>query len=233
MFASIRSICRYDAAMWRLFPLAVITGVCTSCSASTCPQALSTPDTTPPVAQPAAVAEQPTAGPDISGAVTFEADTSTPAGVREQFGRFVGVWRCQGETRQPDGTFKPGPGGARWTFFYTLGGQAIGDVYEPPQGSGPVGINLRVYRPETNDWVLSWTTPKLQRYDHFEARQEGETLVMRGEIAAKAPFPQHQAKITFHDIHEDTFEWRYEAAAPGTDGPWQEFSRIHCRADRL
>ena len=53
---------------------------------------------------------------------------------------------------------------------------------------------------------------------------------MRGDIAAKGPFPDHQARITFSEMTADAFEWRYEAASPGTDGPWQVFSRIHCQA---
>lgn len=172
-----------------------------------------------------------TDGPALPALMSFEPDASTLPEVREQFGRLVGAWSCQGESQQPDGTFVAGPGRSRWTFFYTLGAQAIGDVFEPPAAAGgAVGINLRVYDPDRQLWTLAWTTPQLRRYDHFEARQEGDTLVMRGEIAAKGPFPDHAARITFFDMSPDRFEWRYEAAAPGTEGPWQEQSRLHCEA---
>ncbi len=206
-----------------------------ACTTHTCPDVVVPTNAQagpPQTTAPAGTLEQAVANtPDITAAVSFEPSPTTPAGVREQFGKLVGVWMCKGESRQPDGTFKPGPGESRWTFFYTLGGQAIGDVFEPPQGSGgPVGINLRVYRPETNDWVLSWTTPALQRYDHYEAKQVGETLVMRGEIAANAPFPQYSAKITFSQMTRASFSWQLEAAKPGSDGPWQVFSKIECRA---
>ncbi len=196
------------------------------------------PEVQPPAAAPSpAPAAEPVASspaPEVAGLpalMSFEPDENTAPEVRAQFGRLVGEWRCTGETRQPDGTFKPTPGESRWTFFYTLGAQAVGDVFEPPADTGgPVGINLRVYDPDRKVWVLAWTTPKLRRYDQFEARQEGDALVMRGDLAAKAPFPAHTARITFSELREDSFEWRYEAAQQGTDGPWQEFSRIHCKA---
>ncbi len=161
---------------------------------------------------------------------TEPADDVAPE-VVAQFGQLVGAWDCTSERRQPDGTMAPGPGTARWTFFYTLGGTAIGDVFEPPADSGgPVGINLRVWNPERQVWVLAWTTAVLGRYDHFEAREEGEALIMRGEIPASGPFPDHAARITFSEISDASFEWKYEATSPGGAGPWQEFSRIHCRA---
>lgn len=186
--------------------------------------------------EPAALAPAPTAAPVATAApglpalMAFEPAEDTLPAVREQFGQLVGAWRCRGEARQPDGSFKPSPGESRWTFFYTLGAQAIGDVFEPAASGAAVGINLRVYDPERELWVLAWTTPALRRYEQFEARREGDTIVMRGDIPAKGPFPDHRARITFFDMTPRGFEWRYEAAAPGTDGPWQEFSRIHCVA---
>jgi len=222
---------------WRILVsvIPVLTGGCASTSVSTCPET-SSPAVTKTATPGVAAVEAPTqAGGaiDITSAVAFEPNASTPPAVREQFGQLVGVWTCHGSQRQPDGSFKDGPGASRWTFFYTLGAQAVGDVFEPPkEAGGPVGINLRVYRPETDSWTLAWTTPKLQRYDHYEARQEGATLVMRGEIEARGKFPSHAAKITFYDMTESSFEWRLEAGKPGSDGPWQEFSRIHCDAEK-
>jgi hypothetical protein len=203
------------------FPLVLLVFACAN---EPCPPAVA------PVAAPEpAVTEVPTSStPSLPALATFEPDDSTLPEVREQFGRLVGEWSCQGERRQPDGTFVAGPGRARWTFFYTLGAQAIGDVFEPAATSGAVGINLRVYDPDRQVWTLAWTTPQLRRYDQFEARAEGETIVMRGEIAAKGPFPDHAARITFSEMGPERFEWVYEAASPGTDGPWQVQSRLHC-----
>lgn len=169
--------------------------------------------------------------PSLPGLMSLEPSADAPAQVREDFGRLVGAWSCQSEARQPDGTFKAAPGLARWTFFYTLGGLAVGDLFEPAATTGAAkGINLRVYDPEAERWVLAWTTPQLARFDHYTARREGEALVMRGDVAAKGQFPDHSARITFDELRDDSFEWRYEATTPGADGPWQTFSRIHCRA---
>jgi len=167
----------------------------------------------------------------LPGLMAFEPSADAPAQVREEFGRLVGAWSCQSEARQPDGTFKAAPGRARWTFFYTLGGLAVGDLFEPAATTGAAtGINLRVYNPDTKSWSLAWTTPQLGRFDHFTARQEGDALIMRGDIPAKGPFPDHRARITFDQLRDDSFEWRYEATTPGADGPWQTFSRIRCEA---
>lgn len=203
-----------------LLPITILLAGCAPAVAE-CPSPPAAP-ATPEPPEPEALAELP-------GGFSFEASETTPAPVREQFGRLVGVWSCQGERRQPDGSFTKTQGRSRWTFLYALAGQAIADVFEPPTGQNP-GINLRLYLPEDDRWTLAWTTPRLARYDHFEARAEGEELVMRGEIAAAGPFPDHRAKITFFEIAADSFEWRYEAAKPGSaDGPWQLQSKIHCR----
>ena len=114
-----------------------------------------------------------------------------------------------------------------------MDGQAIGDVFEPSSESvesgAAVGINLRVYDPDRDTGVLSWTTPVMRRFDYFEAKQE-EELIMWGEIRATVSTPQHSAKITFSEISQNGFEWKYEVGAPGFAGPWKEFSRVHCNA---
>ncbi len=204
-----------------------------ACASAPCPpsQPAETPEERGPT--PASVAAPPSSqpAPDLPGLMAFEPPDDTPPQVREQFGRLVGAWSCESEARQPDGTFKASPGRSRWTFFYTLGGRGIGDLFEPASSSGPgMGINIRVYDPEADRWTLAWTTVSLGRFDHYTARREGDTLVMLGEIAAKGPFPDHRARITFDELTDASFEWRYEATTPGSEGPWQVFSRIRCEA---
>ena len=63
----------------------------------------------------------------------------------------------------------------------------------------------------------------------FEARAQGEDLVMTGEIPARGQRPPHTARVTFHDISSDSFQWRYEASLQGGDGPWSEQARLSCR----
>ena len=210
------------------------------CAAKTCPQsqdpidreaAESSDDADAPQSPALAASSPADTSPSLPGLMSFAPSPDAPAQVREEFGRLVGVWSCQSEARQPDGTFKAAPGPARWTFFYTLGGLAVGDLFEPPATTGAAkGINLRVYDPDADHWVLAWTTPQLARFDHYTARLEGDALVMRGDVPAKGPFPDHSARITFDELRDDSFEWRYEATTPGADGPWQTFSRIHCKA---
>jgi hypothetical protein len=76
---------------------------------------------------------------------------------------------------------------------------------------------------------MAWTTTGTRRFDFFEARLEGEDIVMIGEIPARESRPAHTARITFHDIAADSFQWRYEASLQGLDGPWSEQARLDCR----
>ena len=215
-----------QASLVPVVTLALILSVGLSCAREACPEVVPPGGTAAETASPVQM-QAAFAGGFPALFASEPADDAAPE-VREQFGRLVGRWSCQGESVQPDGAFKETPGRSRWTFFYTLGGQAIGDIYEPPTGA--VGINLRVYDPDKGTWTLAWTTPTLRRYEHFEARQEGETLVMRGDIAAKGAVPDHRAKIVFFEMAKGTFEWRYEGAKAGSDGPWQVISKMHCEA---
>ena len=97
-----------------------------------------------------------------------------------------------------------------------------------PQRQHRHGSDLRVYDPEAGQWQLAWTHAALRAIDRFTARAEGDTVVMRGELPARGPFPAHSARITFSQITADGFAWVYEATTPGGDN-WQPFSRIRCR----
>ncbi len=151
-----------------------------------------------------------------------------PPQLAAQFGRLVGVWSCTSEALQEDGSWKPGPGAATWTWFYTLGGHAIADVWEPAKEGAPPGINLRLYDREAGVWHATWAAGNQRDFDQFTARAEGDTIVMTGERFARPMFKRHQARITFHDFTADTFLWRYEATAVGGDD-WHEVSRLSCR----
>ncbi len=151
-----------------------------------------------------------------------------PPELAAQFGRLVGVWRCTSEALQEDGTWKPGPGEATWTWFYTLGGHAIADVWEPARKGAPSGINLRLYDRQAGEWHAVWAAGSQRDFDHFTAKAQGDDIVMGGERFARPMFRRHQARITFHDITADAFQWRYEAATVGGDD-WHPVSRLSCR----
>ena len=150
--------------------------------------------------------------------------------MQAQFGRLIGRWTCTSAQRQKDGSFKDIAGEATWTWFYALDGRIVQDVWEgPAPAGGGVGTNLRVWNDQTQKWDIAWATSSQGGIQRLTAEAQGDDLVMTGDQPARAPFPAHTARITFHTIEADSFLWKYEAAAPGQPGPWAEFSRMSCR----
>lgn len=175
-----------------------------------------------PEPAPAATATKP---PAWSGLISARPAKTAPPELA-QFGRLVGTWRCVVEWRQPDGTFARRDQPSTWTWFYSLGGRAIQDVFEP--ASGVVGTNLRIYNPETRAWEIRWVTGALTDFRTLTAKAVGDTMVLRGEAPATAKFGAHARKLTFFDITDDSFEWTYEATRSGTETGWQVYQRLHC-----
>jgi hypothetical protein len=170
--------------------------------------------------------------PTVSAGIRAEGPAPGSPPELDQYGQFVGTWTCQSYRRVRDGSWQANDWENTWTWYWVLEGQAIQDVWETPPDAptGPnLGTNLRIYDPEAGIWRMAWTTTGTRRFDFFEARQEGEEIVMIGEIPAREPRPAHTARITFHEIAADSFQWRYEASLQGPDGPWSEQARLSCR----
>lgn len=149
----------------------------------------------------------------------------------EQYGQFVGTWTCAPTSRQEDGTQKEGEARPTWVWHYVLNGKAVQDVWIPdPEHSPPgaiMGTNLRVYDSENDTWEMVWTTEKLGRFQTFTAKMRDGDIVMHGDIA-EGPFPAHLARITFHNISSNHFDWKYEASAPGDGKSWNLHSTLAC-----
>jgi hypothetical protein len=153
-----------------------------------------------------------------------------PEGI-EQYGQFVGSWTCAPAARQEDGELKSFDARPTWVWHYALNGQAIQDVWIPdpdhsPAGSA-MGTNLRVYDPETDEWVMVWTTENLRSFQTFTAKMESGNIVMHGDIPT-GPHPPHQARITFHNISDTHFDWKYEASKLDDGENWQLASTLSC-----
>lgn len=146
----------------------------------------------------------------------------------QQFGQLQGRWHCTSQTLQAEGEWRDDPGHAEWTFHYILDGYAIQDVWRPSAESGsPVGTNLRTYDTENDTWHMVWTTTSNARFDYFSANYHDGEIAMSGERRATAAYPAHLALITFHNISEQHFDWKYESAAVNTTD-WREVLRIAC-----
>ncbi|MEM9493506.1 MAG: hypothetical protein AAGC55_30435 [Myxococcota bacterium] len=211
----------------------VLAAACAPAAATSAPPASTTTSAAPPAspAPPAtSVAPAVVSAASLQRVVRARPHPDAPPELSAQFGRLVGSWRCQSAQRQPDGSWKDGPGEATWTWFYTLDGHAVQDIWEgSAEGGGGIGVNLRVWDDEAKTWHLAWATTGQRDIASFTAAAEGETLVMRGDQPTRGPFPAHRARITFHTIEDASFQWKYEASPPTGAASWREFSRIRCR----
>ena len=170
------------------------------------------------------------AGPAQAGLISTAPNPEAPEQLT-QFGQFQGVWKCTSQNRQPDGSWKQRPGVATWTWYYVLDGHAVQDLWEPDREANPkaaVGTNLRTYDAETDTWHMVWTTATEPVFATFRAGATNGNLVMFGERAATRAFSAHLARITFHNISDEHFDWKYEASSARSSHQWQEVSRLSC-----
>ena len=143
----------------------------------------------------------------------------------EQFGRLGGPWDCDIYNLQPDGRWKERLGGARWTFYYALDGNAVTDIWEPEPNDdypGSVGMNLRVYDAQADLWHVAWTTVDQARFDLYEASYEDGDIIMWGQQ------PDHQVRVTFYNVQPLQFEWKYEFSPLDDGSLWTEVVRMRC-----
>lgn len=156
---------------------------------------------------------------------------SAPDGLA-QYGQFVGSWSCAPSALNPSGEWQELPARPTWVWHWVLNGAAIQDVWIPDPDQSPpgaaMGTNLRVYDPASDSWDMVWTTESLAGFQRFSARMVEGEIIMRGDIPA-GQRPAHMARITFHDIERDRFEWKYDASAPGDGESWQTFSTLSCK----
>lgn len=177
-----------------------------------------------------ALALAPTTASSTETPLISERNPDAPPGI-EQYGQFVGRWTCIPASQQADGEWKEFDARPTWVWHYVLEGRAIQDVWIPdPEKSPPgatMGTNLRVYDAENDRWDMVWTTETLGGFQQFTAKMRNGEIVMRGDIA-EGPRPAHLARITFHNISDAHFDWKYEASAPGDGETWQLQATLAC-----
>ena len=151
-----------------------------------------------------------------------------------EYGQLVGNWQCKDHNLQQDGSWKESPGIATWSWYFMLDGHAVFDVWRPaPNAAGKVfsGTNLRTYDADTGIWNIVWTNTSSARIEAFQSSFRNDSIHITTERQASATFPKHMMHITFFNISEDHFDWKYESS-PVTDGQnWREVSRLSCDRD--
>ena len=133
-----------------------------------------------------------------------------------QFGRFAGRWKCGVNERRSDGSWRTRPDNVIWTFFYTLNGLAVQDIWSPEdqaQHSEGIATNLRLYNATTRTWNVSWTNTAQASFELWSGSRINDEMVLTS-IRERRP-----VKIRFFNILPRQFQWTYEAAtsAAGTE----------------
>lgn len=128
-----------------------------------------------------------------------------------QWGRLVGEWECISKDLMQDGSWHTSK--ASWTFKYAVDGFAILDIWKEKAedktnntirlGRDFTGWNIRIYNPKTKKWECIWIDNRTNTISaKWEAYEKDGDLVMHDGSGTW--------QITFHDITEDSFKWKYE-----------------------
>ena len=171
------------------------------------------------------------ADPGIPG--QYEPHPDAPAGL-QQFGQLAGEWLCATEMPDGEGNWVKRPHRASWNWYYINDGFAVQDVWDPlyenPDKSitPRTGTNLRVYDPETDSWKAYWAAGLIPFVVVFDVKQKGDDMVMRRDHPGNANQPPHKAKITFFNITDEKFDWRYEGASLDDQENFNEQFRLFC-----
>lgn len=147
-----------------------------------------------------------------------------------QFGRFLGQWACSGS--EWDGNaWRAEPGLHQWRWTTTLDGHAIQDYWTPSAESNEplgVGTNLRIYNSQRERWEIVWTTAKQQEWDLIWAEEQAGKMVLHMQRPSRGDVKAHVARISFHNISDSHFDWKYEAAPLSDSRNFNEVYRLSC-----
>ncbi|MFK8028859.1 MAG: hypothetical protein AB8G18_01350 [Gammaproteobacteria bacterium] len=127
-----------------------------------------------------------------------------------EFGRLAGRWRCGVNERRSDGSWRTRPDGVIWTFFYTLNGLAVQDIWTSEDQSQVaeegIATSLRIFNSATQTWQSSWTNTQQATFELWSGGN------VDGEMVLTSVRDQRPVKIRFFNILKQQFQWTYEAA---------------------
>ncbi|NAY92170.1 hypothetical protein GTQ34_09580 [Muricauda sp. JGD-17] len=135
----------------------------------------------------------------------------------QQYGRLVGEWDCLITNYQNDTTASQSR--ASWVFKYALEGYAIQDYWKNPSNLDSVnqrqiiGTNIRIFNPRLDLWQCAWMENQAGSIAGVWVSHVNE----KDEILLYDESKQWQ--ITFYNISEDAFDWKWEVRRP--DGGMQ------------
>jgi len=163
-----------------------------------------------------------------SSVLSREPAPNAPQGVKD-LQMLIGDWACGSSNLNDDGTWQETPHEHVWKWYYTLNGQAIQDYWFPDEESrGTPGTNLRMFDREAGTWYIAWSTLDMADFDYLSASYDGEEYVLTGHNEAAGGRPEHERRITFHNISGEHFDWKYEARGTSDESSWSEMARLSC-----
>lgn len=143
-----------------------------------------------------------------------------------QFGQLAGTWNCTAlDLNTSNSTWIQSK--AQWIFNYTLDGFAIEDLWIEKEKDKTkntsifkrdfLGKNVRIFNPELDHWQCVWFKNSDNTMSPvWRAKKINDEIIMDDESG--------EWRITFFNIKEESFQWKYDAKK---NGKWQTFSKIY------
>ncbi|NNF16144.1 MAG: hypothetical protein HKN70_05310 [Gammaproteobacteria bacterium] len=144
----------------------------------------------------------------------------------QQFGRFAGRWECAMSERTADGQWRMRPSKVNWTWFYTLEGRAVQDIWMSQSGTADsqvIATNLRLFDAASQQWNVAWTNTGQAQFELWTGGQVGDELVLTSVRE------QRTVRIRFYEIMPRRFKWMYEAATSRTAEKFQPVLQMLCQ----
>lgn len=142
----------------------------------------------------------------------------------KQWGQFAGVWDCiSRDLDMRDDKEEWYDNKAIWKWEYVLGGHAIlNQWWQEDRSPNPVteeffATGIFIFNPKTRLWeavVLNSRPHKIS--PKFQAEYKDEKIKMHDGTG--------KWLVTFYDIKQNSFEWKYEVLTK--NGDWKSISKI-------
>ena len=128
-----------------------------------------------------------------------------------QFGQLVGEWNVISFDSIPNEGWHESK--ATWIYRYILDGYAVEDIWREKFsdytnntkniGRDFTGINIRIFDPTAKIWNITWIeNGKNTMINNITAKMNDKGDIVMGS--------GQTSEVTFYDITEDSFEWKFE-----------------------
>jgi hypothetical protein len=132
-----------------------------------------------------------------------------------QFAFLLGAFDCKERMfNQQDGTWKEAT--KIWNGRAFLNGYAIRD--DTWRSDGVYTSNIRKYDADAGHWIVTYLSSNNATPSVWEGGKEGDTMVVRRD--GEGPQGPYTARLMFHDVSADGFEWKMDILAGGQVLPW-------------